>query len=189
MLRQTTLILAGLLMLAGCQGSGWFSKPKPRAVADPQEPIRIVGGFFGQNAPQSTAVKVVSMVGDRRTMAVPFEMQVQMASGLQVDSRPLKSGQDVENVRGTTSTPLAEITFNGPNGALILYLDTYGLSLGNQGNHRLYNPALATHLRRLFTNAGLMQGRLGQVLELSLKKAAGQANIYQQPPMDVAVTN
>lgn len=169
------------VLLSGCQDNP-FNRTKPAPLPDPQAPIRIAGDFFKANAPQATAVEVLMLVPQRTPMTAPLETQIQMASAMGTDCRPLRSGQDVQNIRTTTSDPLAQITLNGPNYGLVVYLDAFGLSMGNQGNHRFVNPTLAALMRRQLTSAGMMTGRLGQTLDMALKKASGQMNLYQPLP-------
>ena len=101
---------------------------------------------------------------------------------MQSQTQPLKSGQDVANIRGTSNTPLARIVFSGPNYALVMHLDSFGLALGNGDYHRLINPAMAETLHRYFMEQGLLRGGMGKSLDVALKKAGGQLNLYQPLP-------
>lgn len=185
---MTIGLLACAMAVCGCDDlSTMFAQKEKKVLPDPQAPIRIVGQFFKDNAPQATSAEVWLVAPQRQQLSLPLDVQLQVVSAMQSDCRPLKSGQDIENIRGTMSQPLATVVLNGSNYAMVVYLDTFGLSMGNQGTHRFINPQLASLLRRLLEGQNLMRGNYGQVADLALKKAAGQVSLYQQvpPPMDV----
>ena len=181
-----TLLLASIL-ISGCDQITFFGNKDKKKLPDPQAPIKIVEKFFKDNAPQATSVEIAVLAPRKQVLTLPIESQLQIVSAMQSDTKPLKSGQDIENIRGTVSQPFATVTLNGPDFAMVIFLDSYGLSMGNQGFHRFINPTLAGHLRHHLTMANVMRGQLGQTLDLALKKAAGQANLYQQLPLPTNV--
>ena len=173
---------AAMALCTGCNINSLDFFHVNKDQPDPQAPIKIVQKFCEDNPAASTSVEITLLVRDRRWLSVPADMQSQLVTAMQSQSQPLKSGQDVANIRGTSNTPLARITFSGPNYALVMHLDSFGLALGNGGYHRLINPALAEALHRYFTAQGLLRGGMGRSLEISIKKASGEMNLYQPLP-------
>jgi hypothetical protein len=178
----TVTALAAMALCTGCNGGSLDFFHMNKDLPDPQAPIKIVQKFCQDNPAASTSVEVTLLVRDRRWLSVPSDVQSQLVTAMQGQSQPLKSGQDVANIRGTSNIPLARIVFSGPNYALVMHLDSFGLALGNGGYHRLINPAMAEALHSYFTAQGLLRGGMGKSLEVALKKASGDMNLYQPLP-------
>ena len=173
--------LAAMVLCTGCDGRFDFFHVN-RDLPDPQAPVKIVQKFCQDNPAASTSVEITLLMRDRRSLTVSPDMQSQLVTAMQGQTQPLKSGQDVANIRGTSNTPLAKIVFNGPDYALVMQLDSFGLALGNNGNHRLINPAMAETLHSYFMAQGLLRGGMGRSLDVAIKKAGGQMNLYQPLP-------
>ena len=184
---MTITLLSAAVLLLGCDQITLLGNKDKKKLPDPQAPIKIIEQFFKVNAPQATGVEIIVLAPEKQILSLPLDSQLQVVAAVQSDTRPLKSGQDIDNIRGTTSQPFVTITFSGPDYAMVIYLDSYGLSMGNQGFHRFMNPTLAGHLRRYLTGANAMRGQLGQTLDMALKKASGQVNLYQQLPPPTSV--
>ena len=179
----TVTALAAMALCAGCNGMSsldFFHVNKD--LPDPQAPVKIVQKFCQDNPAASTSVEITMLTHDRRWLSVPADVQSQLVTAMQSQSQPLKSAQDVANIRGISNIPLVRIVFSGQNYALEMHLDSFGLALGNGGYHRLINPALAEALHNFFMAQGLLRGGIGRSLEVSIKKASGEMNLYQPLP-------
>jgi hypothetical protein len=178
----TVTALAAMVLCTGCQGGSLDFFHLNKNLPDPQAPVKIVQKFCQDNPAASTSVEITLLVRDRRWLSVPVDVQSQLVTAMQGQSQPLKSGQDVANIRGISNIPLARIVFSGQSYALVMHLDSFGLALGNGGYHRLINPAMAEALHSYFMAQGLLRGGMGKSLEVALKKASGEMNLYQPLP-------
>ena len=187
----TVTALAAMALCTGCNGGSLDFFHLNKDMPDPQAPIKIVQKFFQDNPAASTSVEITMLARDRHWMTVPADVQSQLVAAMQGQSQPLKSGQDVANIRGISNIPLVRIVFSGQNYALEMHLDSFGVALGNGGYHRLINPALAETLHSYFMAQGLLRGGMGKSLEVAIKKASGQMNLYQPlpPATDVEEAN